>query len=192
VLNESENSGPTILVTRVLDGRGVEVAKVESNHTIQSRGVYDFTQTLDVKAPQLWSPETPALYTAISEVSVDGRAVDHAETRFGIRTLTFDVAQGFLLNGKPLKLKGGCLHHDNGPLGARAFDRAEERRVELLKASGFNALRLAHNPPSPAFLEACDRLGMMVIDEAFDMWRKERTHMTTTVFDDWWQRTSKA
>ena len=188
VLNESENSGPTILVTRLLDGRGVEVAKVESNHTIQSKGVHDFTQTLDVKAPELWSPETPALYTAISEVSVEGRAVDHTETRFGIRTLTFDVGQGFLLNGKPLKLKGGCLHHDNGPLGARAFDRAEERRVELLKASGFNALRLAHNPPSPAFLEACDRLGMMVIDEAFDMWREGKNpHDYHLFFDDWWQ-----
>ena len=189
VLNESENSGPAILVTRVLDVRGMEVGKVESNQTIQTKGAYDFTQTIDVKAPELWSPETPALYTAISEVSVDGRAVDHSETKFGIRTLTFDVAQGFLLNGKPLKLKGGCLHHDNGPLGARAFDRAEERRVELLKASGFNALRLAHNPPSPAFLEACDRLGMMVIDEAFDMWREGKNpHDYHLFFEDWWQR----
>jgi len=189
VLNESENSGPAILVTRLLDVRGMEVGKVESNQTIQTKGAYDFTQTIDVKAPELWSPETPALYTAISEVSVDGRAVDHTETKFGIRTLTFDVAQGFLLNGKPLKLKGGCLHHDNGPLGARAFDRAEERRVELLKASGFNALRLAHNPPSPAFLEACDRLGMMVIDEAFDMWREGKNpHDYHLFFEDWWQR----
>jgi beta-galactosidase len=88
-----------------------------------------------------------------------------------------------------VKLKGGCLHHDNGPLGARAYDRAEERRVELLKASGYNALRTAHNPPSPAFLEACDRLGMMVIDEAFDMWREPKNpHDYHLYFDDWWQR----
>ena len=104
------------------------------------------------------------------------------ETKFGVRSIAFDVAKGFLLNGQPLKLKGGCLHHDNGPLGARAFDRAEERRVELLKASGYNALRLAHNPPSPAFLEACDRLGMLVIDEAFDMWREGKNPTTIISF----------
>jgi beta-galactosidase len=76
----------------------------------------------------------------------------------------------FYLTGIPTLLKGGCVHHDNGPLGAAAYDRAEERRVELLKASGYNAIRCAHNPPSPAFLDACDRIGMIVIDESFDMW----------------------
>jgi beta-galactosidase len=129
------------------------------------------------------------LYTAVSEVYRAALLSDRVETKFGIRTLVFDVAQGFLLNGQPLKLKGGCLHHDNGPLGARAFDRAEERRVELLKASGYNALRLAHNPPSPAFLEACDRIGMMVIDEAFDMWREGKNpHDYHLFFNEWWQR----
>jgi beta-galactosidase len=125
----------------------------------------------------------------VTEISAGGRVLDREVTTFGIRTISFDVANGFLLNGKPLKLKGGCLHHDNGPLGARAYDRAEERRVELLKASGYNALRLAHNPPSPAFLEACDRLGMLVIDEAFDMWREGKNpHDYHLFFDDWWQK----
>ena len=188
VLNESETTADTILVTRLFDERGVEVAKLDSSHTVPARAAHEFTQVLELKSPSLWSPETPALYTAISEVSSKG-GIDRTTTRFGIRTLTFDAAQGFLLNGKSLKLKGGCLHHDNGPLGARAFDRAEERRVELLKQSGYNALRLAHNPPSPAFLEACDRLGMMVIDEAFDMWREGKNpHDYHLFFDDWWQR----
>ena len=89
---------------------------------------------------------------------------------------------GFFLNGQNVLLKGGCMHHDNGPLGAAAYDRAEERRVELMKASGFNSIRCAHNPPSPAFLDACDRLGMLVIDEAFDMWKQaKRTPWIITV-----------
>jgi beta-galactosidase len=96
---------------------------------------------------------------------------------------------GLLLNGQPLKLRGGCVHHDNGPLGACTYDRAEERRVELLKAHGFNAIRTAHNPPSPAFLDACDRLGMLVIDEAFDCWQKRKNPEDYhRFFDEWWQR----
>jgi beta-galactosidase len=129
-------------------------------------------------------PDSPNLYTAITEVYRDTNFVDRVETKFSVRSISFDTTNGLMLNGKPLKLKGACLHHDNGPLGARAFDRAEERRVELLKASGYNALRLAHNPPSPPFLEACDRLGMMVIDEAFDMWREGKNPHDYPLFFD--------
>ncbi len=111
------------------------------------------------------------------------------EETFGIRTIDFSVEKGFLLNGVPTLLKGGCVHHDNGPLGAVAYDRAEERRVELMKASGFNAIRCSHNPPSEAFLAACDRLGMLVIDETFDMWRKPKNPQDYHLyFDEWWQR----
>jgi beta-galactosidase len=131
----------------------------------------------------------PHLYTAKTTVRVNNQTSDVVETSFGIRSISFDATTGFQLNGKSLKLKGGCVHHDNGPLGAKAFDRAEERRVELLKASGYNAIRSAHNPPSPAFLDACDRLGMLVIDEAFDMWRNGKNafdyHLS---FDSWWQK----
>ena len=87
----------------------------------------------------------------------------------------FDAQTGFTLNGKSIKLKGGCIHHDNGPLGAAAIDRAEERKIELLKQQGYNAVRMSHNPPSPQLLNACDRLGMLVIDEAFDMWVRPKT-----------------
>jgi beta-galactosidase len=188
VLNDSDKPEQVVLVTRVFDA-GVEMAKAESSHTIQNKTAYEFIQTVEIKNPALWSPETPYLYTASSQLSSTAQGFDRVETKFGVRTLTFDSVQGFLLNGKPFKLRGGCLHHDNGPLGARAFDRAEERRVELLKASGYNALRLAHNPPSPAFLDACDRLGMMVIDEAFDMWREGKNpHDYHLFFNDWWQR----
>ena len=96
---------------------------------------------------------------------------------------------GFQLNGKTVKLKGGCFHNDNGPLGSKAYDRAEERKVELLKASGYNAIRCSHNPPSPAFLAACDRLGMLVMDEAFDCWRYgKNAYDYHLYFNDWWKR----
>jgi beta-galactosidase len=193
VLNEGDQPARVGLVTRVLDSAGAEVAKAESNHTVEPKAAHEFSQDATLKSPALWSPDAPALYTAVSEVYRDGRLTDRAETKFGVRSISFDAVAGFLLNGRPLKLKGGCLHHDNGPLGARAFDRAEERRVELLKAAGYNALRLAHNPPSPAFLAACDRLGMMVIDEAFDMWREGKNpHDYHLFFDDWWQRDTES
>jgi beta-galactosidase len=189
VLNESDRPVQAALVTRVINPAGVEVAKVEASHNIEARAAHEFDQSANIKSPELWSPDSPALYKAVSEVYVERQLVDRLETKFGIRTISFDARQGFLLNGKPLKLKGGCLHHDNGPLGARAYDRAEERRVELLKKSGYNALRLAHNTPSPAFLDACDRLGMMVIDEAFDMWREGKNPADYHLyFDEWWRR----
>ena len=97
------------------------------------------------------------------------------------------------MNGKPLELKGACLHHDNGLLGAAAFDRAEERRVEIMKANGFNAIRTSHNPPSEAFLDACDRLGMIVIDETFDMWEKPKNPQDYhRFFREWWQKDVEA
>jgi beta-galactosidase len=189
VINERDRLAMISLITRLRDSKGLLVGTVESRETVEAKKSFEFVQNISIANPSLWSPDSPSLYTAESTVLIDGQAVDVVSNKFGVRTLRFDAAQGFLLNGKPLKLKGGCLHHDNGPLGARAYDRAEERRVELLKASGYNALRLAHNPPSPAFLAACDRLGMLVIDEAFDMWREGKNpHDYHRYFDDWWQR----
>ena len=189
VMNESNQPVRVNLITRIIDAAGAEVAKVEASHTIEAKSAHEFNQDAMLKSPALWSPDSPALYRAESQVYVEQQLTDQQETKFGIRTISFDARQGFTLNGKPMKLKGGCLHHDNGPLGARAYDRAEERRVELLKAAGYNALRLAHNPPSPAFLEACDRLGMMVIDEAFDMWREGKNPYDYHLyFDEWWQK----
>ena len=104
-------------------------------------------------------------------------------------TLSWSAEKGLLLNGKRIKLTGGSVHHDNGPLGAAAFDRAEERKVELLKAAGINAVRTAHNPPSPAFLDACDRLGLLVLDEPFDMWKANKVKFDYgSDFDEWWKR----
>lgn len=123
-----------------------------------------------VTDPHLWNVETPDLYTARVEVVRRGVVIDRVDQTFGIRSIAADPGRGLLINGKPVKLRGANVHHDHGPLGAVALDRSEERRIEILKAHGFNAYRTAHNPPNPATLEMCDRLGMLVIDETFDFW----------------------
>ena len=160
-----------------------------TEQTVGKESIYEFDQSLTINSPDLWSTDTPTLYKAISEIYSKDILVDKVETIFGIRTIKFDAVDGFRLNGISMKLKGGCYHHDNGPLGAKSYDRAEERRVELLKASGYNAIRCSHNPPSPAFLDACDRLGMLVIDESFDMWREQKNPYDYHLyFNDWWER----
>jgi beta-galactosidase len=128
------------------------------------------SQKIAVRAPRSWSVESPNLYRAIVTLRTGDTSLDRYEQSFGIRTLVVSAEKGFLLNGQSVKLKGCCVHHDNGLLGAAAFASAEERRVVLLKRNGFNAIRTSHNPPSRAFLDACDRLGMLVIDEFVDMW----------------------
>jgi beta-galactosidase len=158
----------------VRDAAGHEVGSAESSVTLPADETHTTECTVDLPSPELWSPDSPSLYTADVEVIVDEAAVDVASTPFGVRTIEVDAAHGFRLNGEPMELKGGCLHHDNGPLGAAAIDRAEERRVELLKENGFNAVRSSHNPPSPALLEACDRLGLLVIIDAFDQWNESK------------------
>lgn len=189
VNNKTAGAAYVSLVTHILDTKDDEVAKVESKKAVEAGGTFEFNQDISVSSPALWSIEAPVLYTAITEVYTNNKLTDRIENKFGIRTISFDAVNGFRLNGKSMKLKGGCIHHDNGPLGAKAYDRAEERRVELLKASGFNAIRTAHNPPSPAFLDACDRLGLLVIDEAFDMWRIENNPNDYHLyFDQWWQK----
>jgi beta-galactosidase len=127
-------------------------------------------QTIAVSAAAPWSPETPQLYRVNVRLFQGERTFDRAQTAFGIRTIAVDAKAGLRLNGRPIKLFGACLHHDNGLLGAAAFPDAERRRVRLMKANGFNAIRTSHNPPSTAFLEACDEEGILVIDEFADTW----------------------
>jgi beta-galactosidase len=189
VSNETKEVTRIKLVTTILNAEGHELIRKESTEDLKSGSDFEFNHDVIITNPHLWSTDTPSLHTAVSEVYSGNELLDRAETKFGIRSISFTSEKGFLLNDLPLKLKGGCVHHDNGPLGARTYDRAEERRVELLKASGFNAIRCAHNPPSPAFLDACDRLGMLVIDEAFDMWRSgNNPYDYHLYFDECWQK----
>jgi beta-galactosidase len=189
ILNTTEGRKDVKLIVLIKDASGVQVGQSDLFTKIGAGEKADLSSDIIIQSPDLWSVDNPSLYSSVSEVYVEDKLTDRTETQFGIRTLLFDAAQGFLLNGKNLKLKGGCVHHDNGPLGSKAFDRAEERRVEILKVSGFNAIRSAHNPPSTAFLDACDRLGMLVINEAFDMWETQKTPMDYHLsFSEWWQK----
>lgn len=132
-----------------------------------------------VSDPKLWSPDTPNLYFVRTEVVVDGQTVDTHDTDFGFRYTDFNNTEGFVLNGQPTKLKGVCMHHDQGSLGAEAWYRAMERQVEILKEMGCNAIRVTHNPAAKEFIDICNRKGMLVIDEAFDMWvmsKNSNTH----------------
>jgi len=137
----------------------------------------------DIPNVKLWDVDSPNLYMLTVDYDRDSVSVN-----FGVRTFSINAKNGLILNGRKLKLKGGCVHHDNGILGAASYTRSEERKIELLKASGYNAVRCAHNPPSPAFLDACDKLGMIVMNEIFDSWRCAKTQFDYHVnFDADWE-----
>lgn len=188
VQNPSSQSPFTVL-TQLYTPSGQLAGTARQLVTASQGHTNPITQTISVANPLLWSLETPQVYRANVQLIQNGKTIDETTTPFGIRTIHFDAKTGFSLNGKSIKLRGGCIHHDNGPLGAAAIDRAEERKIELLKQQGYNALRMSHNPPSPQLLDACDRLGMLVIDEAFDMWVRSKTPQDYHLyFRQWWQR----
>jgi len=175
--------GPSDIVRwRVRDDRDRIVALGEAPAAEMVRA------TLDLPSPRPWSPETPTLYRLETELERGGTRLDFDSTTFGVRIVTFDPRQGMRVNGTPTKLRGGCIHHDHGILGAAAFDAAEDRKVRLLKARGFNAVRPSHNPFSEAFLQACDRHGVMVVAETFDVWRRgKKANDYATRFDGHWR-----
>ena len=189
VRNAGNKESDVIVRVRVLDVKGHAIKTAECKLHLPAGKIRQAEQTVEVRSPELWSPDSPNMYSADVEVMAAGKTEDRVSTHFGIRKIEVDAEQGFRLNGQMLKLKGGCMHHDNGPLGSAVIDRAEERRVELMKANGFNAIRTSHNPPSPAFLDACDRLGIVVIDEAFDQWEEPKNGQDYHLyFKDWYAR----
>ncbi len=193
VKNETGSPQSIILKTLLLDANSNHVGDNQINVELSANSEKEIEQIIIVSNPLLWTPETPYLYQAQVKILKDNNIIDETKTNFGIRSIKFTVENGFQLNGKTVKINGGCVHHDNGCLGAAAFDRAEERRVEMLKTAGFNAIRTSHNPPSEKFLDACDRLGMMVIDESFDGWKESKTPFDyAKIFNDWWQRDLEA
>jgi beta-galactosidase len=186
VKNETSSPQNIIVKSHLFAPNGKGAGDNNTKLELTANSEKEITQTINVSNPLLWSVETPVLYIAEIQVIKDKKVIDETKTRFGVRSIKFTSENGFQFNGKTVKLNGGCVHHDNGCLGASAFDRAEERRVELLKAAGFNAVRTSHNPPSEAFLNACDKLGLLVIDEAFDGWREGKNKFDYAMYFDQW------
>lgn len=186
VVNGDAEKGEYTVNINLISPKGKVVSTASAPAQMTSGNKCEIPFTMTVKKPQLWSTETPELYTANISLWKNKEKKDELSIPFGIRTLRFSTENGFELNGVQMKLKGGCVHHDNGLLGAAAFDRAEERKIQLLKQNGFNAVRTSHNPMSESFMSACDRLGMLVIDEAFDQWRmKKNPEDYHLYFEEW-------
>lgn len=172
-----------------LEREGKICAEGSVSAMLAASGKTPLEVTLDLDSPALWDDITPNLYKAAVRLEAEGQSADVSCVNVGIRKIEVSAKEGFRINGRPTKLYGGCIHHDNGPIGARAMPKAEERKLRLLKEAGYNALRTAHNPPSQAFLDACDRLGILVIDEFFDCWRTGKNRNDYHLwFEEWWQR----
>ncbi|WP_310190276.1 discoidin domain-containing protein [Bacillus sp. 3255] len=187
VMNETSASKQVTLKTTIRDDQGAQQAVLETAATpIDAKGKSEFDQTLTVGNPKLWSIEKPDRYTADTEVKVDGVVVDTYQTSFGIRTFRFDKNQGFFLNDKHVKLQGVSMHHDLGALGAAANTRAMERQLEILKGMGVNAIRTTHNPAAPELLDLYDRMGFVVIEEAFDVWKGSKKEYDYSRFFGQW------
>jgi beta-galactosidase len=189
VVNTGTKDKNIVLQTQLIDPSGNLTGSAKSNSSLKPGQAMELIQNVPVNKPALWSIDDPNLYQAKVSVLVDEIVVDNQETLFGIRSIKIDAKNGLTINGKSVDMIGGCYHHDNGPLGAASIDRAEERKIEVLKKAGFNAIRTSHNPPSPALLDACDRLGMVVIDEIFDMWETPKKDQDYHLnFAEWWQK----
>jgi beta-galactosidase len=181
------------IVTEIRDAAGSVVAAGASQVSLLPGEPATARQRLYVRGPALWSPDSPALYAVqVTLTDEDGEA-DTETVSFGIRSLRLDPERGLRVNGETVKLRGACVHHDNGVLGAATFARAEERRVQILRDAGFNAIRMSHHPMSKAMLDACDRLGVLVMDEAFDMWTGAKSDFDYSLdFPRWWERDLEA
>jgi len=206
IQNEGATPASAQIMTTVRDARGREVAMAfqKSEGPVRSGdfstasvtkleipagGKQRLAQQLVVSNPHRWDMDDPYLYSAVTEIRQGGKTVDRYVTPFGIRTIEFSADKGFLLNGRYRKLNGVCNHHDLGALGAAVNRRATERQLEIMKSMGVNAIRTSHNPPSPELLELCDRMGLVVMDEAFDMWRIPKVkNGLSKFFDQWYER----
>lgn len=189
IVNDDIRTRAVELTLEIRDHEGLLVASDSSRVTLLAGDRTTAHPRAYVRQPALWSVDSPSLYRATVRLTDSDGRVDEASTSFGIRKVTVDPVRGLRINGETVKLRGAAIHHDNGILGAADFADASERRVRLLKAAGFNALRSAHNPISAAMLDACDRHGMLVMDEAFDVWTVAKSGDDySRRFPNWWER----
>ena len=189
VENNGKKSVDATLETTVYSPAHAIVASATTPLRLGQGDRSEVTQLLTVSDPDLWSPKSPALYTVVNEIKVKGQTIDRLETRTGFRFMDFNAGKGFSLNGERMKINGVCLHHDAGALGAVVNKAAIARQLKIMKEMGANAIRSSHNPPAPELLELCDSLGLMVMDETFDMWRKKKSaHDYARYFPEWHER----
>lgn len=186
VVNDTPAQRVVRVATTITDAAGA-VGEGDVPVTVPPRASVVVRCRVWIERPHRWSPEDPHLYGATVRVHAGGETLDELLVPFGVRVVQVDPFRGLRINGVPTKLRGACIHHDNGVLGAASHPDAEERKVERLKAAGFNAVRMSHNPASQALLDACDRLGMLVMNEAFDTWRQHKSPLDYALhFDRWW------
>lgn len=188
IVNELKMTEKVRLVTKIIAPNGDEMGMVSSDLRLAAKKEKTEIQSLQIKNPQLWNLESPKLYQAISHVFVGKTLVDEYATAFGIRSIEYDLNKGFLLNNKPVKMNGVCLHHDGGCVGAAVPERVWVRRLQKLKAMGCNAIRTSHNPVAPEFLDLCDRMGFLIQNEIFDEWKVPKgqaPYMYHLYFDEW-------
>jgi beta-galactosidase len=189
IQNEGASEAKIQLYTSIVDASGKSVAHTTSEAAAPAAGRQSVSQQFEVANPHRWDMDDPYLYSAVTEIKQRGKVVDRYVTPLGIRTLEFSREKGFLLNGRYRKLNGVCNHHDLGALGAAVNRRATERQLQIMQQMGVNAIRTSHNPPSPELLELCDRMGLVVMDESFDMWRIPKVkNGTSKFFDEWYER----
>jgi beta-galactosidase len=191
--NEGIHSKTTKIVTEIIDTEGNIVAVDSAPLTSYAQESTTVRQRLYIKQPNLWNVDTPYLYSCRSKVMDGENVLDEEINKFGIRSLSLDAENGLRINGEVVKLRGACIHQDNGVIGAATIERAEERRIEILKEAGFNAIRMSHHPASKAMLNACDRLGMLVMDESFDVWTENKSSYDYALnFPTWWEKDIQA
>lgn len=192
ITNESDNPAGCKLVTSIIDAEGNAVQSAEASREVAAGKEYEFLQQIKVNGPRLWSVADPYLYKVHCTVWTEARIADEYDTPIGIREVVFDADKGFLLNSERVKLNGVCLHHDGGSVGAAIPERIWERRLEILKEMGCNAIRTSHNPYAAEFLDLCDRMGFLVMNEAFDEWKVPKGQIGPNgyaqYFDEWYER----
>lgn len=194
IINESSQTNNIIVETAIFDPAGKLVKSAVSKENIPAGKSIQVSQSVEVADPLLWDIERPNLYTAHSAIKSGKNFLDELSNTFGIRDSRFEAATGYWLNGKNIKIKGVCLHHDAGGLGSAVPLRAWERRLELLKEAGVNAIRTGHNPFDPGFLDLCDRMGFLVLDETFDTWTAAKPNGEmgyNRFFTQWWEKDTR-
>jgi len=186
IINNSRSAEKAVLESFVTNDEGINAGQTQSSLLTDAGMEQTINQVITVEKPDLWSVETPAMYTLVTRILVKGKVIDEVKTPFGIRSIEYDVDKGFLLNGKSVKMNGVCLHHDAGCLGAAVPVKVWERRLLVLKEMGCNAIRTAHNPVAPEFLDLCDRMGFLVMNEIFDEWTVGKVKYGYNIYFNEW------